>query len=73
MQFSAGTFREEVIELVADDERAIVLLTHRLERDGRPHEYRTAHLWRIGGGRLVAWRELPGSQQEFDRIWSEAP
>jgi hypothetical protein len=34
---------------------------------------RTAHLWRIGGGRLVAWRELPGSQQEFDRVWSEAP
>jgi ketosteroid isomerase-like protein len=70
MRLSAGTFREEILDLVADDERGIVLLLHRLEREGRPVEYRTAHLWWIQDGRFSAWREHPGDQQQFDRAWS---
>jgi hypothetical protein len=70
MTISAGTFYEEVLDVVANDERGVVLLVHRLEKAGRPVEYRTAHLWWIRDGSFSAWREHPGDQEQFDRAWS---
>src|SRR3954451_15394451 len=53
-ELSGGTFREEILDLVANDERGIVLVVQRLVRAGRMIEYRTAHLWEIRGGKFSA-------------------
>jgi len=71
MALSAGTFREEILDVVANDEHGVVLLVHRLERDGCPIEYRTAHLWGIRDGTFNACREHPGDERAFDEAWSE--
>jgi ketosteroid isomerase-like protein len=72
MPLTAGTFREEVLDVVANDERGTVLVTQRFERGGRPVEYQTAHQWRIHGGRFIAWCEHPGNQSQFDEAWSRS-
>ncbi|HWC28446.1 MAG TPA: nuclear transport factor 2 family protein [Dehalococcoidia bacterium] len=70
MEKSAGTFGEAIVELVANDERAVAVLDHWLERDGMRIEYRTDHIWGIKDGKLISWQERPGSQADFDRIWA---
>src|SRR5262249_30912263 len=70
MELSEGTFREEVLDVVANDDRGIVLVVQRCERDGRAIEYRTAHQWWIRGGTFSAWRGHRGDPRQFDEAWS---
>jgi ketosteroid isomerase-like protein len=64
-----GTFHEEILDVIANDDHGIVLLSHRLRRDGRRYEYRTAHVVRFSGGLIAAWWEHPGSPAELEAAW----
>jgi ketosteroid isomerase-like protein len=70
MGISAGTFGEALVDVVANDEHAVAILDHWLDRDGKRIEYRTDHIWGIKDGRFTSWLERPGSQAEFDKLWS---
>ena len=65
---TGGTFREEVIDVFANDEHGVLLLRHEFQRDGR-HEYRTAHICELQNGKIVRWTEHPGSLAEFEAAW----
>jgi ketosteroid isomerase-like protein len=69
MEMSGGTFREEVVDIFANERHGVALLDHTATRDGRPIAYRTAHCWDIRDGKFCAWREWPGDQDAFDRAW----
>ena len=71
MRISGGTFGEAIVEVVANDDKAVVQLDHWLERDGKRIEYRTDHMWGIRDGRFTSWLERPGSMDEFNKAWSE--
>jgi ketosteroid isomerase-like protein len=70
MQVSGGTFSEEVVDVFANDEHGVLLLVHRLQRDGRPVEYRTAHVVELRNGNIAAWREWPGDNAGFAEAWA---
>jgi ketosteroid isomerase-like protein len=70
MQLSGGSFREEVIDILAGETHAAAYLTHSFEREGRPHSYRTIHLWGVREGKFSSWREFPEDQYQFDAAWS---
>jgi ketosteroid isomerase-like protein len=70
MQISQGTFGEKPVEIVANDYHGVVILDHWLERDGKRIEYRVDHIWEIEDGKITAWRERPGSEEEFNRAWA---
>ena len=70
MEICGGKFREDIVDLAADDRHAIVVLDHFIERDGKPVEYRTDHLWQIRDGKCTEFLERPGSEEEFNRAWS---
>jgi ketosteroid isomerase-like protein len=70
MRISNGTFKEEVVDIIANDSHGVVLLKHSLEHNGKHIEYRTGHLWTIRNGKFVGWEEYPGSEEEFNRAWS---
>ena len=53
MAITAGTFREEVEDVLANDNHAVVLARHRFTRDGRSKDYRTAHIYEISEGKLA--------------------
>ena len=66
---TGGTFQEDIIDVVANDERGVLLLVHTFERDGTRHEYQTAHLVHFQDGRIARWIEHPGSMREFEDAW----
>jgi len=64
-----GTFREDVLDVVANDEHGVLLLVHLFDRDGQHHEYQTAHLIEFRGTKIARWTEHPGSMHEFEAAW----
>ena len=69
-EMSGGTFKTEVHEIMASDRHGMVLTTNRLTRQGKPVEYRSAHIWRFEAGKPVAWYEYPRDLYQYDSIWS---
>ena len=69
-EMSGGTFKMEVHDIMASDRHGLVLGTMSLTRNGKPTEYRTVHVWRIEGGKPVAWYEYPRDLYQYDAIWT---
>ena len=70
MQISAGTFREDVVDIVANKDHAVAILDHAFERDGTKIAYRTDHIWQLRDGKFCGWLERPGDEEAFNRAWS---
>jgi ketosteroid isomerase-like protein len=70
MELCKGTFRERVLDVVANDRRGLVLAEHEFERKGKEHVHRTAHIYRIEGGKLAEFREYPEDLYALDAAWS---
>jgi len=66
---TGGTFREDILDVVANDEHAVLLLVHTFQRDGESHEYQTAHLIEFRDGKIARFTEHPGSMREFETAW----
>ena len=68
---TGGTFQEDVIDVVANDEHGVLLLVHHFYRDGDHHEYQTAHLVEFRDDKIARWTEHPGSMREFEAAWGK--
>jgi ketosteroid isomerase-like protein len=64
-----GTFREDVRDVFANDDHALLLLHYEFDRDGAHREYETAHVCDLRDGLISSWREHPGSMHEFETAW----
>jgi ketosteroid isomerase-like protein len=69
MQITGGTFHEEVEDVLANDNHAIVLARHQFTRNGSAKDYRTAHVYEISAGKLVHCFEHPRDPASFDDAW----
>ena len=68
MEWSGGTFRVEVHDLLASDDHVVVLGNGSADRDGRHLEDRYTHVFHLSEGRVTeAWvvNEDPYAQDEF--------
>lgn len=70
MQLSGGQFEETVEDVLANDERGVVLVRHRFPRDGQSKDYRSAHVYNIRDGRLAECWEQPRDPAIFDDAWA---
>jgi len=64
-----GTFREDVLDVFANDDHGLLLLHHEFDRDGAHRTYETAHVVELRDGRISSWHEHPGSLREFEDAW----
>lgn len=64
-----GTFREEVVRIVASDTDGCVLAAQRAVRDGAERRWNAVHLYRIENGKLAEFREYTDDQAAFDATW----
>lgn len=72
MEITGGTFQEEVEDVLANDNHAVVLARHRFTRDGGLKDYRTAHVYEISEGKLARCFEQPRDPASFDDAWGSA-
>jgi ketosteroid isomerase-like protein len=70
MGHTQGTFREEIVDLVANEDHGVLLLDHHFERDGKPVDYRTCHVVELRNGKITSWREWPGDLAKFEEAWT---
>lgn len=68
-QITGGTFFEEVEDVLANDNHAVVLARHHFRRDGSVKEYRTAHVYDVRQGKLSRCFEQPRDPGAFDAAW----
>jgi ketosteroid isomerase-like protein len=69
MSITGGTFHEDVEDVLANDDHAVVLARHRFTRDGALKDYRTAHVYVVRAGRLAQCFEQPRDPDSFDDAW----
>lgn len=69
-EFSAGSFKLEVHDILASDLHATVLATSKVTREGKTVELRTVHVWRFEGDKPLAGYEYPRDLYQYDAIWS---
>jgi ketosteroid isomerase-like protein len=72
MALSAGTFHEEVEDVLANDQHAVVLARHHFLRDGSPKDYRTAHIYEVRDGKLARCFEQPRDAAAFHDAWGSS-
>jgi ketosteroid isomerase-like protein len=66
-EISNGTYRDELIDIVANDRLGVAIVRHHLERDGEKLTYVLAQVWRIADGKLVEYWEYP--EPTFYHAW----
>lgn len=62
---TGGSFRMELQDILANDERAVGLTTNRAERLGRSLTYDEAAVFRIDGGRVAEAWLFVGDQEAY--------
>jgi uncharacterized protein len=65
-----GTLASDIHDITATDQHGMVLMTNKVTRAGKTHEYRTVHVWRIQGGKPIAWYVYPRDLYQYDAIWA---
>jgi uncharacterized protein len=72
MEGTGGTFREDVEDVLANDQHAVVLARHSFTRNGQQKEYRTAHVYDVRDGKLAACWEQARDPEVFEDAWGAA-
>ena len=70
MELSGGTFAIDIQDVLAQQDQVVVLCTVSAERQGQSWSSPEVHVWRVAGGRAVAFREFQGDEQTEDAFWS---
>jgi len=70
MELSGGTFAIDVQDILAQRDQVVLLCTVSAERHGQAWSSAEVHLWRVAGGRAVAFREFQGDERAEDAFWN---
>jgi hypothetical protein len=70
-EMTGGTLRSEVVDVLANDQRAVVLQLTHAERDGRPalHD-REVIVYELRDGRVIEVWEHPGDLHAMDAFFA---
>jgi uncharacterized protein len=69
-ELSGGTLRNEMHDVLANDEHAVALLTAHAERDGKTLDDKQAHVFHIRDGKVTEVWLHAGDLYANDEFWS---
>jgi uncharacterized protein len=69
-EIAGSDYKLEVHDIMATDRHAVALVSSVVNKKGEKIQLRAAHVWRIEGGKPVAWYEYPRDMYQFDLAWS---
>lgn len=68
-ELSAGTFRTEIHDVLANDEHGTVLVTAHAERDGQTLAAREVHIWHLADGKATEFWGFIEKPDEVDAFF----
>jgi ketosteroid isomerase-like protein len=69
-ELSGGTFRIRIDDVLANENRVIVLVTESARRGNRDWSSPQIHAWTIEDGKASVFWQFQGDQQTEDEFWS---
>jgi uncharacterized protein len=67
---SGGTFRNEIHDILANDEHAVVLVRTTAQRDGKSFDAQGCHVWHLSNGKATEFWNLTVDPYAADEFWS---
>ena len=70
MQETGGSFKNDIHDILANDEHGVALVTASATRSGKSLEGHVVHVFHISGGKITEFWSIPEQQGKFDDFWS---
>ena len=70
VQETGGSFKNDIHDLLANDEHGVALVTVSATRGGRSLEFRIVHVCHMSDGKMTEFWAFPEDQSAFDEFWS---
>ncbi len=67
---SGGTFKNEIHDILANDEHGVVLLRATAQRDGKSFDATGCHVWHLRDGKATEFWNLTLDSYAADEFWS---
>jgi hypothetical protein len=71
MQESGGSFRNDVHDMLANDEHGVALVTVSATRGGESFEGNVIHVFHMSDGKMTEFWAYPEDQTRFDEFWAD--
>jgi hypothetical protein len=71
MRESGGTYRNDVHDMLANDEHGVALVTVSASRGGEAYEGRVIHVFHMSDGKMIEFWSYPEDQSRFDEFWMD--
>ncbi len=69
-ELSGGTFKNEIHDILANDEHGVVLVRTTAVRDGKPFDATGCHVWHLHDGKATEFWNLTVDRYAADEFWS---
>jgi len=67
VELSGGTFRIQVLDILANDEHGVVLTRETAQHDGKTLDNHAVHVWDVGDGTCTRFRGY--NEDAWDEFW----
>ena len=71
MQESGGSFRNEIHDMLANDDHGVALVTMSATRDGKSFEGNVVHIFHMSDGNMTEFWAVPEDQSRYDEFWMD--
>jgi ketosteroid isomerase-like protein len=70
MQESGGSFRNDIHDILANDEHGVALVTVSATRGGESFEGSVVHVFHMSDGKMTEFWAIPEDQIRYDEFWA---
>lgn len=70
MQESGGSFKNEIHDMLANDDHGVALVSSTATRGGRSLHSRAVHVFHMRDGKITEFWSFPESDSDVDEFWS---
>ena len=71
MQETDGSFRNDIHDMLANDEHGVALVTMSAARGGESFEGRMVHVFHMSDGKMTEFWAIPEDQSGYDEFWMD--
>ena len=65
-----GFFKNDIHDMLANDEHGVALVTVSATRGGKSLEFHIVHVFHMSDGKMTEFWAFPEDQRAFDEFWS---